>query len=233
MNYVYKRTTPFSGIHKYLDKKKTIVKGVGIMKKMIMACFIMVSLFSIALTTTVCAQEKKDAAPAKTVVPDVAADSDSYIIGPEDVIHIFVWREEHFTSTVPVRMDGKITLPLVDDIQAAGLTPLRLRDELVKKYKAFVENPTISVTVIEANSFKAYVSGEVKNPGVQRIRSTVTIVELMAMAGGFTEWANKKKILILRKEKGADKRITINYNRIVEGKDPNIIINRGDTIIVP
>jgi len=115
----------------------------------------------------------------------------------------------------------------VDDVHAAGLTPLQLKDVLTQMLKGFVENPTISVTVMEANSYKVYVSGEVKQPGVQLIRSEITLMKLITMAGGFTEWANKKKILILRKELGIDKRITANYNRIVEGKDPDIIINRG------
>lgn len=203
------------------------------MKKILMACFIAVFLFSFVTPPSIYSQDKKDAASAATVSPEVAADSDSYIIGPEDVLHIYVWREESLTKTVPVRMDGKISLPLVDDIQAAGITPLQLKGVLVEKLKAFVSNPTLSVTVMEANSFKAYVSGEVRQPGVQRIRSEVTLVKIISMSGGFTEWANKKKILILRKEKGADKRIAVNYNRIIDGKDPDIVINRGDTIIVP
>ena len=203
------------------------------MKKVIIGFYIFVFLFFVVEPSQVYSQETKGAIPAKAAQADVAADSDSYIIGPEDVIHIYVWKEESLTETVPVRMDGKISLPLVDDIQAAELTPLQLKDVLTQKLKGFLDNPTISVTVLEANSFKVYVSGEVKQPGVQRIRSEITFVKLMTMVGGFTEWANKKKILILRKERGADKRITVNYNKIIEGKEPDIIINRGDTIIVP
>jgi polysaccharide export outer membrane protein len=201
------------------------------MKKRLLACFVIVFIFSMAAAYSY-AQETKTTDPLQTAQPDIAADSDSYVIGPEDVIHIYVWKEESLTKTVPVRMDGKISLPLVDDIQAAGFTPLQLKGVLLEKLKAYIANPTISVTVLEANSFKVYVSGEVRQPGVQRIRTEITLVKLMAMAGGFTEWANKKKILILRKEGGADQRITVNYNRIIEGKDPDIVINRGDTIIV-
>jgi polysaccharide export outer membrane protein len=203
------------------------------MKKNIMVYFIIVLILSIMAPLTAHSQESKDSVPAKKISADVSADNDNYFIGPEDVLYIYVWREESLTKTVPVRMDGKISLPLVDDIQAAGLTPLQLKDVLTQILKGYVENPTVSVTVMEANSYKVYVSGEVKQPGVQRIRSEITLLKLITMAGGFTEWANKKKILILRKELGIDKRITANYNRIVEGKEPDIVINRGDTIIVP
>ena len=133
---------------------------------------------------------------------------------------------------IPVRIDGKISLPLIDDIQAAGLTPLQMKTELTKRLKGFVDNPIVTVTVMEANSFKVYVSGEVKQPGIVRIRSEVTLVKLIVMVGGFTEWANKRKILIITREKGADKRITVNYNKIIDGDEPDIVINRGDTVIV-
>ena len=153
-------------------------------------------------------QEQKNAAPVQTVQGAVATDSDSYIIGPEDVLFINVWREETLSKTVPVRMDGKISLPLVDDVQASDMTPLQLKDVLTKKMQKVIDNPTVSVTVMEANSFKVYVSGQVKNPGVHRLRSETSFVQLMTIVGGFTDWANQKKILIIRKEAGGkDKRI--------------------------
>ncbi len=183
------------------------------------------------------AQEGKVAAPTvkpeQLVKGEIATDSDQYVIGPEDVLHIHVWGEEALTiNAVPVRMDGKISLPLVDDVQAAGLTPLQLKVALTEKLKGFVDNPTVSVTVLEANSFKVYVTGEVKQPGVMRIRSPVTLVKLITMAGGFTEWANRKKILIITRENGKEKRITANYNKIIDGKEPDIVIKQGDIIVV-
>ena len=178
-------------------------------------------------------QEQKDAAPARTVQGAVATDSDQYIIGPEDILYINVWREESLSKTVPVRMDGKISLPLVDDVQASDLTPLQLKDVLTKKMQKVIDNPTVSVTVMEANSFKVYVSGQVKNPGAHRLRNETSLVQLMIIAGGFTDWANQKKILIIRKEAGKDKRITVNYKKIIEGDEPDIAIKRGDTVIVP
>ncbi len=163
---------------------------------------------------------------------EVATDSDRYIIGAEDVLHIYVWREETLTKTVPVRIDGKISLPLVDDVQAAGLTPLQLKNRLADLLKGFVDNPTVTVTVMEANSFKVYVSGEVKQPGIHRIRSEVTLVKLKSLVGGFTEWANKRKILIISRENGKEKRVTANYNRIIDGDEPDVVIRRGDVVVV-
>jgi polysaccharide export outer membrane protein len=202
------------------------------MKKALTAVFFLGLALFITASSFVHVQEGRAADPAGKVQGAIAADSDQYIIGSEDVLSIYVWREDAFTRTLPVRMDGKISLPLLDDIQAADLTPLQLKKVLENKLKGFVENPTVTVTVVEANSFKVYVSGEVKQPGVQRIRSEITLVKLMIMVGGFTEWANQKKILIITKEKGAEKRITANYKNIIEGVEPDIVIKRGDTVII-
>ena len=193
------------------------------------------------LPSLVYPQQGKEASSPLKSRGEVATDSNQYIIGPEDVLNIFVWREESLSRTVPVRMDGKISLPLVDDIQAAELTPLQLKEVIINKLKGFIDNPTVSVTVMEANSFKVYVSGEVKAPvaggaggaGAIRLRSETSLVQLMSMVGGFTEWANQKKILIIRKEKGMEKRITANYKKIIDGKEPDVIIKRGDLVIVP
>jgi polysaccharide biosynthesis/export protein len=186
----------------------------------------------ITASSIVCAQDGKTADPSGKAQGAVAADSDQYVIGPEDVLLIYVWKEESITKTVPVRIDGKISLPLVNDIQASGLTPLQLKEALTEKLKGFIENPTVTVTVMEANSFKVYLSGEVKQPGVHRIRSEITLVKLIIMAGGFTEWADRKKILVITREKGAEKRITVNYKKIIDGEEPDIVIKRGDTVII-
>jgi polysaccharide export outer membrane protein len=132
-------------------------------------------------------------------------------------------------------MDGNISLPLIDEVQAAGLTPLQLKEILTDKLKSFVDLPNVSVTVMEANSYKVYVSGQVRSPGVYRLRSETSILQIIPMAGGFTEWANQKKILIIRKEGGKEKRITINYKNLIKGEEPNSksILKAGDTIIVP
>jgi polysaccharide biosynthesis/export protein len=180
-------------------------------------------------------QADKEILSKKEAQAEVAADGDQYVIGPEDVLYIHVWKEETLTRTVPVRMDGKISLPLVQEIKAAGITPLQLKEVLTRRFKEFIENPIVSVTVMEANSCKVYVMGLVRNPGVYRLRSETTVVQIIPLVGGFAEWANPKKILIIRKEDGREKRITVNYKRIMAGKDPesNIILKAGDTIVVP
>jgi polysaccharide export outer membrane protein len=179
------------------------------------------------------AQGAKEALSRKQAQAEVLADSSQYVIGPEDILYIHVWKEETLSRTVPVRIDGKISLPLIDEIQAAGLTPLQLKENLVKRFREFVDIPNVSVIVMEANSFKVFVSGQVRTPGVVRLRSETSILQLIPMVGGFTEWANEKKILVIRKEEGKEKRLTVNYKRIVAGKDPNFVLKSGDTVIVP
>ena len=166
---------------------------------------------------------------------EVVADSDKYVIGPEDVLSIHVWKEDALTRQVPVRSDGKISLPLIDEVQAAGLTPVQLKEKLTVRLKEFIDNPSVSVIVTEANSQKVYVSGEVRTPGVYRLRGETTLLQVIPMAGGFTEWADQKKVLIIRKEGEKDKRIVVNYKKIVSGEDmrANIALKAGDTIIVP
>jgi len=162
-------------------------------------------------------------------------DNPDYVIGPEDVLYIQVWKEEALTRTVPVRTDGMISLPLINEVQASGLTPLQLRELLTEKFKAFVDNPTVTVVVTEANSFKVFVSGQVRTPGVYRLRSETTLLQIISLAGDFTNEANPKKIVIIRREQGKDKRYEVNYNDIVDGTSPgsNFVLKPGDTVIVP
>ncbi len=180
-------------------------------------------------------QADKETLSRKEAQVEIGTDSDQYVIGAEDVLSIHVWKEDAFTRTIPVRMDGKISLPLVQEIKAAGLTPLQLKEVLTRRLKEFIENPVVSVTVTEANSYKVYVSGQVKTPGVYRLRSETSVAQIIPMAGGFTDWANQKKILIIRNENGREKRITVNYRKIIRGSDTdsNVILKTGDTIIVP
>jgi polysaccharide biosynthesis/export protein len=160
-------------------------------------------------------------------------DSDKYIIGPEDHLYIQVWKEESLSQTVLVRTDGKISLPLLDDVQAAGLTPLKLKEVLTEKFKTFVENPLVTIIVREAKSFKVFLSGQVMRPGVFALIGDTTILQVIAMAGGLTEWANQRKVLLIRRENGREVRKTINYKKIVLGEAENILVKPGDTIIVP
>ncbi|MGZ3589543.1 MAG: polysaccharide biosynthesis/export family protein [Thermodesulfobacteriota bacterium] len=203
------------------------------MKKTLSFGFIGLLVFLIS-PSIVCSQTEKEIVLKKQAQAEVVADSDQYVIGPEDVLYIHVWREDALTRTVPVRMDGNISLPIIQEVKASGLTPLQLRDELTKRMKEFIESPNVSVTVVEANSFKVYVSGQVKTPGVYRLRSETTVLQIIPMAGGFADWANPKKILVIRKENGKEKRITVNYKKIMKGDDQsNLILKGGDTVIVP
>ncbi len=178
-------------------------------------------------------QSEKEALARKQAQAEVPADSSQYVIGTEDVLHIYVWKEDTISRTVPVRIDGKISLPLIDEVQAAGMTPLQLKEELIKRFREYVDIPNVSVMVMEANSFKVFVSGQVRGPGVVRLRSETSMLQLIPMVGGFTEWADEKKVLVIRKEDGKEKRYTVNYKKIVKGTEPNFILRSGDTVIVP
>jgi len=193
------------------------------------------TLVLLMVTNMAYPQADREILSKKEAQAEVAADSEQYMIGPEDVLYIHVWKEEALTRTVPVRMDGKISLPLVQEIKAAGLTPLQLKEVLTRRFKEFIENPIVSVTVAEVNSYKVYVMGQVKTPGLQRLRSETTVTQIIVMAGGFTDWANQKKIVIVRKEDGREKRIKVNYKKIMSGSDPSsdVILKAGDTVIIP
>lgn len=201
--------------------------------------FILVILSLFIAQGFVIAQNEKEVSAKSTAAAPVALpvppDSDKYLIGPEDVLFIQVWKEEQLSQSVMVRADGKISLPLIDEIQAAGLTPLQLKEVLTQKFKQFVETPVVTVMVREAKSFKVYIGGQVLKPGVYTLVEAITFLQLVPMAGGFTEWANQRKILLVRKEGGQEKRITINYKKIISGEDlsNNVLLKPGDTIIVP
>ena len=196
----------------------------------VMTGFAIFIFFSIAYP-----QGDKEILLKKEAQAEIPADSASYVIGAEDVLYIHVWKDETLSKTVSVRTDGKISIPLIDEIKAAGLTPLQLKEKLTEKLKEYLDVPTVTVIVMEANSFKVYVSGQVKTPGVLRLRSETSLAQAVSMVGGFTDWAKQSKIIIIRKENGKEKRFTVNYKKIIQGKDlnSNILLKPGDTIIVP
>jgi polysaccharide export outer membrane protein len=203
------------------------------MKRLIYTGIVASGVFLISMFTAY-AQVDREVVSKKESQGEVVVDHDHYVIGCEDLLSIHVWKEEALSRTLPVRMDGNISLPLIHQIRAAGLTPLQLEDVIVEKLKGFYENPIVSVTVMEANSFKVYVSGEVIKPDIYRLRSETTLLQIISMAGGFTESAKEKKILVIRKEAGKETRITVNYRKAVKG-DPisNLVLKSGDIIIVP
>lgn len=163
--------------------------------------------------------------------------SGDYRIGPEDILEISVWKNQDLSAMAMVRPDGMISMPLLGDIQASGKTPIELRDAIMERLKEFKEEPTVSIIVKEVNSHAFFIMGEIARPGKYPLKSETTILQAITIAGGFTQWADKDKVLVLRKSPSQPEgqRIIVRYKYIVSGKDPkaNIGLKPGDTIIVP
>ena len=173
---------------------------------------------------------------AQSATPDGtdgrSAAPDSYRIGPEDNLRITVWKNEQMSGTVPVRPDGKISMPLINDVQAAGLTPVELKDVLTGKLKEFMPSPEVSVAVIDVRSLKVSVIGEVARPGRYELKSWATVLDALALAGGFTQFASRSKIMILHPDGKNMKKIPFNYNDVA-GKQENFFLRNGDIVLVP
>lgn len=157
-----------------------------------------------------------------------------YVIGPEDVLTVSFWREKDLTGDVVVRPDGKISLPVLNDMQAAGLTPERLAKDVEAAAVKFVNAPNVTVIVKEIHSRKVFVVGEVGKPGAIQLGSDMTVLQVIAEAGGLQEYAKRSDIAIVRNENGQERRFKFNYNDVVSGKRPeqNIKLQPGDTVIV-
>ena len=162
-------------------------------------------------------------------------DSAAYRIGAGDVLEITTWKEPDFSKEVTVRPDGFITFPLLDDMAAAGMTTTELKEVLTQKLSRFVAAPQVTVTVKAPAEKKIYVMGEVAKPGEYLLQKGMTVLQAIAMAGGFTEWASKKEIMLMRKDKGEERVFLINYKAIVNKQDlsENLILQPNDTIVVP
>lgn len=159
-----------------------------------------------------------------------------YHIGVGDVLEIVTWKEPDFSrEEIIVRLDGKISFPLLDDVEAAGLTPIHLKKDIEVKLRKFVASPSVTVTVRDAASQRFYILGEVVNTGEYPLVKDLTVLQAFALAGGFTEWASKKEIIMYRKENGKEEVYRINYKDILKNKDfrQNVQIKVDDTIIVP
>lgn len=181
------------------------------------------------------AKEKENnppqAAAPQTPAPQVGP---SYVIGPNDTLYVSVWKEPDLTNTLPVRADGMISLPLLNDIQAAGLTPMQLAASITEKLKKYLEDPRVTVTVTQMNSQRIYLTGEVLRSGAMPLTPGMTVLQALASAG-FTQFANTKGIYVLRNENGAEKRYPVNYKKLLKGEasQQNIALKPGDTIVVP
>jgi len=197
---------------------------------------------AIALATlgagTALAQEAAPAPPAAEgapVVPGAVVPPPGYVIGAEDIVAVVFWREKELSTEAAVRPDGMITVPLLNDIHAAGLTPEQLRERIRTGAAKFVEDPTVTVVVKAINSRKVFITGLVSKPGQYPIAGPTSVMQLIAMAGGLQEYANSKRILIMRTEGGEQVAKPFNYQDVLNRKNlkQNIDLLPGDTVIVP
>jgi polysaccharide export outer membrane protein len=162
-----------------------------------------------------------------------------YVIGPEDVLDIVVWNNETLTRTVPVRPDGKISLPLLNDVVAAGLTPVALRESLTKALTSYMPVASVSVIVREVHSYKVTVIGEVRTPGRYELKSQATVLDVLAMAGGLSDYADRDGIVVLRPDGESTKRIPFAYEKLTakngakKTADENFAVRPGDVVLVP
>jgi len=213
------------------------------MKKLVpLACWLWMGLAATNLWPQTSATQPAAVTPVKTESasaksPDEAQSSNvpsDYVIGADDTLHISVWKEPDLSETLPVRPDGKISMPLLNDITAAGLTPLQLRDQITEKLKKYVSDPRVTVVVTGMNSRRVFVTGEVSHTGPMTLLPHMTMLQALAQAG-FTQFANTKGIYLLRNENGKQVKLPFNYKEVVKGNRPeqNIELRPGDTIVVP
>jgi polysaccharide export outer membrane protein len=175
--------------------------------------------------------------PAQNVEASAAkAHDNSFVIGNDDVLAINVWKEPDVSRSIPVRSDGKISLPLVGEVQATGRTPLKLEEEIAARLKNYIAEPEVTVIVQQINSQKFNILGMVNKPGSYVINNSATVLDAIALAGGFRDFAKQKSIYILRQDAdGSQTRLPFNYKEVVKGKNSgqNIKLQPRDTIVVP
>lgn len=199
-----------------------------------------VLLVSVVLIGTLVGSASAQAAPATAPAHDSATSGDkphddTFVIGNDDVLAINVWKEPDISRSIPVRSDGKISLPLVGEVQAAGLTPLKLEKDIAERLKSYISEPEVTVMVQQVNSQKFNILGQVNKPGSYVIANSPTVLDALALAGGFRDFAKKKSIYVLRHGPGGEVRLAFNYKDVSQGKnmEQNVKLQPGDTIIVP
>jgi len=196
-------------------------------------------LWILLFTAGMLAQSAVGPKPADNASKPAEAAQDSgspsdYVIGADDMLKISVWKEPDLSETLPVRPDGKISMPLLNDIPAAGLTPLQLKDSITDKLKKYIADPRVTVVVTAMNSRRVFVTGEVVHSGPLALLPHMTMLQALAQAG-FTQFANLKSIYLLRTENGRQVKLPFNYKDVVKGNHPeqNILLKPGDTLVVP
>jgi len=191
-------------------------------------------ILSILLVSTIifsdgiCPAEEKAAAPG-------VSDESHYLIGANDLLNIFIWQEEELTQDVVVMADGRITFPLIGEIMAKGLTVTQLANIITEKMKDYISNPVVTVGLRESRSRMIYTIGKIVNPGSYQLQPDMTVLQALSNAGGFTEWADTKNIMIVRRTNNKDVMHRFNYQEFISGKDlkQNIVLEPNDTIVVP
>ena len=188
-----------------------------------------------AYTSAFNARQTDAAATSSGQAAKPATQDPNYIIGAQDVLDISVWKEPELTRTVPVRPDGKISMPLLNDVQAAGLTPTQLAGQITQSLTKFVTSPQVTIIVTQINSQRVYILGEVARAGAYPLLPQMTFLQALSSAGGFTQFANQKKIYMFRTENGKQVKYPFNYKAVIDGKQPeeNVVLKAGDTIVVP
>jgi len=197
---------------------------------------VVLALLSFATTMRAQTAVNSSEAANEPASSHVAATTDpSYVIGAQDVLDIDVWKQKELTRTVEVRPDGRISLPLLNDIQASGLTPMQLAATITDRLKKFITDPQVTVIVTQINSQRVYILGEVTKPGAYPLLPGMNVLQALSSAGGFTMFANTKKIYVLRKQGGKQQKFPFNYKAVISGKhtDQNIVLRAGDQIVVP
>ncbi|MBZ5656152.1 MAG: polysaccharide export protein [Acidobacteriia bacterium] len=178
----------------------------------------------------------KNAVDQRTTIKSGAVPDDSYVIGADDVLAISVWKEPEVSRSVPVRTDGKISLPLIGELQAGGQTPRQLEQEISKRLQSYISEPEVTVIVQDAKSQRINILGMVAKPGSYLLSGSTTVLDSIAMAGGFKDFAKQKSIYVLRASAdGTQKRIPFNYKEVIKGKNPeqNVRLLPRDTVVVP
>ncbi len=179
------------------------------------------------------AGQKPDANKPPVAVATPATTDADYRIGPQDVVQIDVWKEPEITRVIPVRPDGKISLPLLNDVQAAGLTAMQLAGNIRDGLTKYLNNPQVTVTVTQINSRRIFVSGEVAHSGAIPLLPGMTVLQALSTAGGFTQFARIKAIYILRNEDRKQSKISYDYKQVLKGNKEDILLQPGDVIVVP
>ncbi|MFZ0418155.1 MAG: polysaccharide biosynthesis/export family protein [Candidatus Sulfotelmatobacter sp.] len=204
-----------------------------------LACLVLLGFVAIGMRAQDDAEDAvPPAKPPKAAVPEVQASTpggpSDYIIGADDTLRISVWKEPDMSVMLPVRPDGKISMPLLDDVQAAGMTPMQLGTSIREKLKKYIADPRVTVVVTAMNSQRIYVLGEVVHTGAMPLLPNMTVLQALSSAG-FTQFANLKAVYLLRVQDGKQTKLPFNYKAAIKGRDnqQNITLKPGDTIVVP